>query len=459
MKPSGAQQSFEKRGIFWLGEVQEPHLSGTLHFSPKDGIELRLIGQFPEPLQQFLPMVHGTVEDAHCTLFACTQRRVKSSTLTLTEYQADRAIIGAHVASLKEAMFYKATSRFDCLDDWANYRAISVPPADIHQARGPSRFEISQQPTVSATVNALGCTISMLGKPNGTFSHRFIDWEYHAYLDIACSEPSSVHDLCSIVVELKHLISLLTWQRVRLAHFSFALHSSVPADPKISPWCEIFGAAEPQSESYHASNWPLTEFADLASYFPDIVNAWFASDKLLRDARGLLTGLINSEGQFLQFEFLALVQIVEALHRIKYPGYYTGLEEYEPIRLALESAIPSTVSTDHRQSLKSRIKYGNEISLRTRLKHLCLKLPDSLRNLITHDPASFISVVVDGRNYLTHRDEKSACRELMSEELQRTCQRLKLLLTIHFLHELGIPFTVIEKISQDRDWYTRQITW
>src|ERR1035437_108432 len=273
MKPSGAQQSFEKRGIFWICGAQDHHLSGTLHFSPKDGVELRLIGQFGDPLQQFLATVHGTVENADCTLFGCTQWRVQSSALILTEYRVDMAIIGSHVTSLKEAVFSKATSRFDCLDDWANFRAISVPSEGPNPTRAPSRFEIAQEPTVSATVDALGCTICLLGKPNGTFSHRFIDWEYHAYLDIAFSESRSVEDMCSTVIELKHLVSLLTWQRVRLAHLSFALHPRVASAPGASQWCEVFGAEDAQNEPYHASNWPFIEFSGLAHCFLIILTA------------------------------------------------------------------------------------------------------------------------------------------------------------------------------------------
>ena len=86
-----------------------------------------------------------------------------------------------------------------------------------------------------------------------------------------------------------------------------------------------------------------------------------------------------------------------------------------------------------------------------------MKLPDKLRSLLVNDPASFTSAVVDGRNYLTHRDEELASRELKPERLRQTCQALKLLLTVHFVHELGIPFDGIERISRDRDWYSRQI--
>ena len=65
--------------------------------------------------------------------------------------------------------------------------------------------------------------------------------------------------------------------------------------------------------------------------------------------------------------------------------------------------------------------------------------------------------MVDGRNYLTHRDEELASRELKPKQLRQTCQALKLLLTVHFLHGLGIPFDDIERISRYRHWHSRHI--
>jgi hypothetical protein len=201
----------------------------------------------------------------------------------------------------------------------------------------------------------------------------------------------------------------------------------------------------------------LTEFSDVRKYFPTVLGAWFAGDDRLRNARDLLTALIESEGQFREFEFLALVQIAEALHRIRKPRRYMTEADYESVKSVLNSAIPPSLGDDHRQSLKSRIKYGNELSLRTRLKELCSELPDTLRSVIVSDPAAFTSSVVDGRNYLTHRDEELACRELKPEQLRQTCQALKLLLTIHFMHRLGIPFDGIDQISRDQHWHSRQI--
>jgi hypothetical protein len=201
----------------------------------------------------------------------------------------------------------------------------------------------------------------------------------------------------------------------------------------------------------------LTGLTDVQPFFPPILSAWFRLDKRLRDTLLLLTSLIQSEGQFLEFEFLALVQIVEALHRIKEPQHYMPKETYEAVKVALISAIPPTLSEAHRSSLKNKIKYGNELSLRTRVRKLCTQLPDSLRNIIASDPGKFTAMVVDGRNYLTHRDEDLAESELSPEQLRRTCQALKLLLTVLFLQDLGMPSDAIERISHAQDWFSRHL--
>ena len=364
------------RGVFWLPETPEQHVSGTLHFSPNDGVELHLIGRLSS-FPASLAVVHGVAEDAECTLFACTPGRLKSSALTLSELRADIAIIGAHVKSEDEAMFSSVRVRFDCLDDWVGFSAFSVPNADWLGGRRPSRFDIAEQAGVPASVGALGCTISLVGDQHGTFSGRRISWEHHSFLDIVCSKPSSVRELCRTVSELRHFISLLTWQRVRLGYLCFA-NQKPPTGRNAggNPWCGVFGAGEAQSLAYHTSHWMLTEFSDVGMYFPTVLGAWFAGDDRLRNARGLLTGLIESEGAIFEFEFLALVQIAEALHRIINPRRYMTEADYESVKSALNSAISPSLGDEHRQSLKSRIKYGNDLSLRTRLKELCLGLPE-----------------------------------------------------------------------------------
>jgi uncharacterized membrane protein len=460
MDLAGSQRPFETQGVFWVPDRPEHRVSGTLHFTQDGALELRLIGTFGSCLLwETFPLLHGVVENAKCTLFNSAAGRLKSSrALTVSELRPKLAIIGEHLRSTEEPVFTGAKVRFDCLDDWVDFPAFSVPKADWVSEQGLSRFDISRQAELSAEVDSLGCSISLAGDQFGEFTTRQINWEHHSLLKIASRTPLNIQGFIEIVFQLGHLMSLLTWQRIRLAHLSFAHpRPGAGGDSGERDWCGLYGAFEPQGSSYPPTGWMLTGLTDVQPFFPPILSAWFRLDKRLRDTLLLLTSLIQSEGQFLEFEFLALVQIVEALHRIKEPQHYMPKETYEAVKVALISAIPPTLSEAHRSSLKNKIKYGNELSLRTRVRKLCTQLPDSLRNIIASDPGKFTAMVVDGRNYLTHRDEDLAESELSPEQLRRTCQALKLLLTVLFLQDLGMPSDAIERISHAQDWFSRHL--
>ena len=58
-------------------------------------------------------------------------------------------------------------------------------------------------------------------------------------------------------------------------------------------------------------------------------------------------------------------------------------EDYKCVYEEIAMRLPASVAGDHRQSLKRRIEFGNEISFRKRLGELVFSLPEDLRLLIT----------------------------------------------------------------------------
>lgn len=100
------------------------------------------------------------------------------------------------------------------------------------------------------------------------------------------------------------------------------------------------------------------------------------------------------------------------------------------------NAIPDWVRSDFRESLKSKLKYGNEFSLRKRLKEIFSKYQEILNEFIENKNA-FIEKVVNTRNYQTHHDEDLRKRAAKGEGLYRLTQKLKKLLEICLLIELG----------------------
>ncbi|WP_423191407.1 HEPN domain-containing protein [Burkholderia multivorans] len=71
------------------------------------------------------------------------------------------------------------------------------------------------------------------------------------------------------------------------------------------------------------------------------------------------------------------------------------------------SGQPNTVGSDHKEALKSRIRYGNEVSLRKRLDALISRLDLPLRKQILGNDGVVPRSWVVTRNYYTHWDNES----------------------------------------------------
>ena len=107
------------------------------------------------------------------------------------------------------------------------------------------------------------------------------------------------------------------------------------------------------------------------------------------------------------------------------------------------AAIPSTVASDHRDSLKSRIRYGNEYSLRKRLTKAVESLPPEAIECVCKSIGEFVSGLVETRNYLTHYTDELRGNALRGADLFWASERLAMLLRILLLREFGIDMALI----------------
>ena len=455
MAETGIQKSFESPGVFWLPEKPDQTIAGQLRFSSDDGPQVSLVGGLrPFPINSF-PVVHGVLDDAPCTLFNCRQISSKSSYGGLQQIvlEARLLLVGEHIASLDEPVFTGSDVRFGGLDEWVNFSAIKIGAPEAGDVTTPSRFDLISQPQIVAKSEQIGGTVTLCGHHTGLFGHHNIDWEYHSFFEIGFDKPVSIHVLHRSIFELQHLFALMTWTRAPVAYLSaLRLVAKDPMNPSGKRWSGLYGHWTITSQEDKTSSQLLTYLADVFDDLPQIVASWFQSSSAIKTSRNLLTSIVQSEGQYLQFKFLALMQTVEATHRSFDSKSYMPEADYQIVCQTLTSAIPKNVSEDHRASLKSRIKFGNELSLRTRFKELFLKVPEKLRPHISKDWTAFVGQAVDMRNAQTHPNTDSTAAEPDLTQMWQACQRIKLLLTIVFLNELGLSFEKIEKIATNVSW-------
>jgi hypothetical protein len=136
--------------------------------------------------------------------------------------------------------------------------------------------------------------------------------------------------------------------------------------------------------------------------------------------------------------------------------------DYEKVISGLVNALPKEIEGDHRVSLKSRLKYGNEHSLRKRLTDMLGRIPENVRLKIAGDVSKFVTKVVDTRNYYTHYDHASEENALHGKEVYIVAERLRILIVVSLLHDLGIDddqlLNILERKQEFAHWMAERLS-
>jgi hypothetical protein len=148
---------------------------------------------------------------------------------------------------------------------------------------------------------------------------------------------------------------------------------------------------------------------------------------------------------YLESVFLSLIQALETYSRATMDAKYVTPEEYQKIAAALNAGIPADTPSSLKQSLKSRIKYGNEYSLRKRLEGILSSLDTETVKLVCPNHTKLRDSLVETRNYLTHYTEELKENAIHGPGLFYANLRMKLLLTILLCKEVGVNEESIRK--------------
>lgn len=182
-------------------------------------------------------------------------------------------------------------------------------------------------------------------------------------------------------------------------------------------------------------------------------NNWLEKAELLEPVYNLYFGNIYSGDMYLEFQFLSLIMALEVYHRIKFGNEDIPAEEHkERIKHIL-----TNTPEKYRKWLKEKLKYSNEPSLRKRIKDIY----DNVKNIgyITalfpkkKDFKDFVNEVVNTRNYFAHYDQSLKKRASKETELYWLTQKLKALVEICLLKEIGFLDTEIDNIFQNNRKY------
>ena len=95
--------------------------------------------------------------------------------------------------------------------------------------------------------------------------------------------------------------------------------------------------------------------------------------------------------------------------------------------------------------MERKLKWSNEVSLRQRLRDILKSCPQAL-NKVIKNKKSFINKAIITRNYWTHFDPELEDQAAKNGELFKLTSRLRILLQLCLLKELGFSSDSLESL-------------
>jgi hypothetical protein len=287
-----------------------------------------------------------------------------------------------------------------------------------------------------------------------------------ASLNYGIETAFSVQPVIDVVVEFDHsasaaelrqarldlglLWSLLTGVGSEVIGALASIHGRAPDRPLVDEDDEtlsqaLIGTCGPHAQDVTCIGDLLYDLArgPLPGALATVLQSWLVQRDFLRVAAQLLLDTWNEKVGW-ESRLGIVAQALEAYHRVSpSPKTFVSETDYATVAADLMSRIAGvTNDEDLRVSLKKRLEFGNQVSLRRRTKDLVRALPASLRGVFGKKWQSAVDLMVDTRNRIIHRDPSAPVPDF------HDCVRVTGLfcLTVHvsLLRMIGVPDDFIE---------------
>ena len=441
-------EEFEYDGIWWLPEKPDNKVSSKLKFHPVEGLKLQLIGSFKElkDLNTFLQplIILGITSNGKIiTLYKCceSQSHMSMPRFLSTSFIASVAFLGCHFEKEEEIRFDFLSLNYSHLEEWTGITGFQFKmETDSKNHLTKHKIIYSFPEKVEAKIGNLSISFDYNFTLGGD-RLKEVNLKHTTFIKIKPSKSLHFNDYQDVCYHIQNFLSLAIGKAV----FPITIKGK---SERCSTKSQNGKAIYPDIFIYYATNSlfetsskihpfdMLFTFRDISGKFENILKNWFEKAEMLKPVYDLYFGTLYNPRMYLQHQFLSMIQAVEAYHRRKFEGKYLSDKDFEPIYNRFKDMTNTLdVKASFKDALINRLKYGNEFSLRKRLKDLFAEYQDITRNFIK-DENNFINRVKDTRNYLTHYDKK--LRNIADgEDLYRITQKLKTILQICLLHELG----------------------
>lgn len=444
------QEDFSIKGYWWLPGDPSSRLQGTLQYKPNQRIILETLGFFGDLSSintptQYEIILGVNLNNKPITLVKCNQigNSLRFPGFQEGKYSAHLLIIGEHFLSQDVILFKETYAHLAYLDEWIDIYGFNIG----FNPEKPREFSIGYRlPTEIVTHINEKCSISIYFRCDFQIP-LIVKKEIHpsqkALLRVKYSELRPLEEFIRINRLFQDFLTLATGERsFPLEIYGINAEDGEKIDIFYGPISKIDTPRELMPQEM------IFTFPEISTSFENKIKNWYEKAEILRPVYILYFTTRYHSFLYTENRFLNLIQAIETYHSRISDKKYIPDDVCNEVYNKLIEAIPDhsiPEYSDFKTSLIERLKYINEYSLRKRLKFL-IRDVNIIFQLFISNPNEFISKVVDTRNYLTHYSKNSELSAARGLDLFFLTERVKILVEIILLREIGFSFDEIERI-------------
>lgn len=455
-------EAIEHKGAWWLPDQSDDITPGTVRFDPEEGISLDLIGTLGV---NFHTGKVGTVlgrlaGGENVTLFNCfvKNHNINYPGLRTQIFRANLMVTGAHLSHIDDLSFSRVQLYLENLAGWAKQLSGFEIEIRSEANKATIRYELPEAIEANIAENLrlkLGVRAS---GPSRSRPQQEASITERTYFTVESPSEVGWNTWLGVVNRLRNFISLAVRNSVRPVEIIGKSEAAMREmnGQKYYESIHVYYRLVGQNEVYkpvlpHSMLFSLNE---IEKEFEKILKNWFEKSSLLEPVFNQYFSDLHAPDPYMQGRFLNLVQALEAYHRRALSTTDLPADEHEERVASILDSVPG----EHQDWLSGQLYYSNELSLRRRLKELIDRYSFVLNDFI--DKGRFSHDTVSTRNYLIHYDESIKDQAASGIEILALIKKLKTLLEISFLHELGFDeSTIIElmrkSINERREFVNR----
>lgn len=405
-------EEFGFRGEWWDPARPERKLPGVMRWTPRDGARVEL-HEHVASTSSFKGdgVLHGVCGNTDQLRLPVTLQGAwvfnDSSLFTHQLIRASVCIVGAHLQPTDGTTFHAIDLHLDSLAEWFGFEPWDIDELDRQFKQVDAKsLPLASSPNVDMKLD--NETIRLQASDVASFGRNRIHIDHDVLLSLTKYEsPQPFPAWRNIVDSVSRLITLLACEGAHPRSIAIHLTTANSQPRPLGDRVRIYYRHQRRRESRGKLGRQMPfQFPRVGKeLLGTVANRWFELHDKLKDCMRLLFRQVERPGDEIVPRFLSACQMFEAFHRGTRDETYAPPDKYAEWLPKMVAGIPQDVESEHRQALTSKLRFGNQRSLRTRLRTTFAGLPEAIRAELEIDPRRDADLITKARNFHTHLDD------------------------------------------------------